>query len=143
MYKLFTIACLFLFLQVPFFMTQYEQRLEGHINELRHWKRVSRPEAAASHLKASSDPIVKNQGEVMTQLMDRLSSFTKAKAALSSASAWTRPFVFASHFDSSLAWETVRGFQIGFAVNLEALAYLCVGLLVSLVLKPRSVHAPR
>lgn len=140
--KLLALIVVFCFLQIPFFMMQYMQHLEGHVEELRLYrqelifmaeKNKLTLDKYVLHFEDNIDKIVSSQGEVMKTRLARYEEFTKALSTYKSATPWARPFGFLRFLDGAVAKETLSSFQVGFNITLESLCYLAVGLLFGLI----------
>ena len=141
--KLITLLFVFAFLQIPFFMMQYMNHLEGHYKELEIYhaellnvakKSNLSLESYVLHFEHSPDPIINGQGHVMATTLDRFEEFGKARAVYREATPWGKPFVFIRYLDRGVVGETLSSFQVGFSLSLESLIYMAIGFVVGLLI---------
>lgn len=139
------------FAQTPEFIQQYLQRLGGHVDEARRQVEQFRHAAEQSGVtldrliaqtNANSDAAVAKLGGVMTDASVRLQSLESAQTAITQASAWERPFVFARHMDSDIAHATWNVFRPALPTTAEGLVYGMVGMLVILFVYHLFVRVP-
>ena len=133
--KLITLLFVFAFLQIPFFMMQYMNHLEGHYKELEIYRselmNVAKKsnlslESYVLHFEHNQDPIVNSQGHLMATTLDRFEDFGKARTVYREATPWSKPFVFIRYLDRGLVGETLSSFQVGFSLSLESLIYMAL-----------------
>jgi hypothetical protein len=139
------------FSQLPEFMQQYLQRLEGHLDEARLQLEHFRQAAAQSSMTLDQlisgaaqnpDPAMGRMGAVVRELMVRVDRLTAADAALRGADIWHKPFVFASNLDPDIARATWSIYRPVFPTSAEGLAYGAVGLILILALYHLVVRRP-
>lgn len=149
--RVLCVAGAILFSQLPEFMQQYLQRLGGHLDEARLALGRFRDAATQSGMTLDQlmagagqnpDPSMRNLGGVVRGLVARVDELAAADAALRSASAWTRPFVFAAHVDGGIARATWAIYRPAVPTTAEGLAYAGVGIIVMLALYHLAVRAP-
>lgn len=140
-----------LFSQLPEFMQQYLQRLEGHLDEARlqvdHFRdAASRSGMTLDQLIAGAgqnpDPAMGRLGAVVRQALERAGQLGSADDALRHASAWSRPFVFAAHADWTIAKATWSIYRPAVPTTAEGLAYAAVGMVLALGAYHLGVRAP-
>ncbi len=140
-----------IFSQLPEFMQQYLQRLEGHLDEARLQLERFREAASQSgmtldQLVAGSgqnpDPSMGRLGGVVRSLIARVDDLASADAAFRHASMWSRPFVFAAHLDPGIAKATWVIFRPAVPTTLEGLLYAGVGMVVILSTYHLCVRGP-
>jgi hypothetical protein len=140
-----------LFSQLPEFMQQYLQRLEGHLDEARLQLDGFRDAAAKSGMTLDQlvagaarnpDPSMGRLGGVVHHLVARVDDLAAADAALRHASAWTRPFVFAAHMDAGIAKATWTIFRPAVPTTAEGLVYAGVGVVAALAVYHLGVRGP-
>ena len=140
-----------LFSQGPEFMQQYLQRLGGHAEEARRQVRQFRVVADNANLplplyiektRQNPDRDVASLGDVMSDCMEREQSLTRAEAALSAASAFTRPFVFVRYLDPQIAEATAKYYKPAIPTTAEGFLYAVGGLLCFLFFYHCLITAP-
>jgi len=134
--RLFVVLGALLFVQFPLFVTQYLQRLGGHVAELKYQVAKMGQAAAASNLKLASyiekfvqsgDTEVARQGELMQGMADRLEALSSALHSLEGASSLTRPFLFLWHFDGSIFCAACSGYSFGVPFTFEGAIWAVIG----------------
>lgn len=149
--RVLCVAGAVLFSQLPEFMQQYLQRLEGHLDEAK--LAVSRFKDAAAQsgmsldqLVASSsqnpDPSMGRLGAVVGQAIARVDALEAADRALRQASAWTRPFIFLEHVEGGIAKATLSIYRPAVPTTAEGLAYAGFGIVFALALYHLAVRGP-
>jgi len=140
-----------LFSQLPEFMQQYLQRLEGHLDEAtlqldRFKQAAAQSGMTLDQLVAGSDgnpdPAMGRLGGVVRSLVERVEELGAADAALRHATVWTRPFVFAAKIDWAIARATWSIFRPAVPTTLEGLTYAFAGIVFALALYHLGVKAP-
>jgi hypothetical protein len=140
-----------LFSQLPEFMQQYLQRLEGHLDEARLQLERFRDAASRSGMTLDQliagagqnpDPAMGRLGGVVRQALERVGQLGSADDALRHASAWSRPFVFAAHVDWAIARATWAIYRPAVPTTAEGLAYAGMGIVLVLGAYHLGVRAP-
>jgi len=149
--RLLCVAGAVLFSQMPEFMQQYLQRLEGHLDEARLQLDRLKEAAAQSgatvdqlvaNAAASADPLMQRLGILVTETSSRVTQLSVADDALRHATTLARPFVFFAHLDPAIARATLKIFRPAVPTTLEGLAYACAGMLAVLALYHGCVRYP-
>lgn len=139
------------FSQVPEFIQQYVQRLGGHLDEARRQLAQFRHVAGESGLsldrlidqtRTNTDPAVAKLSGVMSASVERVQELEQAQAAITHASIWTRPFVFANHADRSIAQATWDAFQPAVPTTPEGFVYAALGVMLLLGLYQLCIRYP-
>lgn len=139
------------FSQAPEFMQQYLQRLGGHVDEASRQVAQYRTVAEQSNLtldqfiaqtSRNTDAAVAKLGGVMHEAADRLHDLTDAQNALLHSSAFTRPIVFAQHFDKEIARGTWSLFKPAVPATIEGIVYAFLGLFLMLAIYHLVVRVP-
>jgi len=149
--RLLCVAAAVLFSQLPEFMQQYLQRLEGHLDEAK--LAVDRFKAAASQAGMSLDQLVNSAaqnpdasmgklGAVVHDAVERVDQLGAADAALRNASALSRPYVFLSHVDWGIARATLSIYRPAVPTTLEGLAYALFGIVLILCVYHLAIRGP-
>jgi hypothetical protein len=139
------------FSQVPEFMQQYLQRLEGHLDEAR--LQVDRFKAAAAQAGMTLDQMIAGAGQnpdpamarlggVIRESVARVDKLGAADSALRHASLWTRPFAFLGHVDWGIARATWSIYRPAVPTTAEGLLYAGAGMVLALALYHVCVRAP-
>lgn len=148
------ILCVFgavVFSQLPEFMQQYRQRLEGHLDEARLQVEHFRQSAAQSGMSLDQlvagaaqnpDPAIGRLGGVIQVSVQRADALAAADAALSHASLWTRPFVLLAHVDWGIARATWHIYRPAVPTTVEGFAYAAAGMLLFLGTYHLCIKAP-
>lgn len=127
--------------QAPEFFQQYHQRLGGHLDEARALLEPYEMLARKAGLtlqelidvnRAQPVRVVAEQGDIIANLAARVETLATAEAALRTASAWERPFVFLAHVDNGIAARTWEIFKPAVPVTAEGFVYAAAGMLLAL-----------
>ena len=149
--RVLCVAGAVLFSQLPEFMQQYLQRLEGHLDEARLQLGKFRQAAEQSgmtldQLVASTggrgDAPAARLGSVVADTAARVERLAAADQALRGASPLGRPFAFIAHLDLPIARATWSIYRPAVPTTLEGLAYAALGMLVLLAAYHLGVRAP-
>jgi DUF2937 family protein len=149
--RVLCVAGAVLFSQLPEFMQQYLQRLEGHLDEARLALSRFKDAAAQSGMSLDQlvagasqnpDPSMGKLGGVIRQAVARVDELGVADAALRRASTWTRPFVFLDHMDSGIARATLAIYRPAVPTTVEGLAYAGFGIVFMMALYHLAVREP-
>jgi hypothetical protein len=140
-----------LFSQLPEFMQQYLQRLEGHLDEAR--MQLGRLREAAAQSGTSLDQLLAGAGRNPDSSAGQLGSLVRASvarvdelaaadSALRHASVWTRPFAFAEHVDLGIARATLGVFRPAVPTTAEGFLYAGAGIVLVLAAYHLGVREP-
>jgi hypothetical protein len=149
--RVLCVAGAVLFSQLPEFMQQYLQRLEGHLDEARLVLGKFKDAAAQSGMSLDQlvagtaqnpDPSMGKLGGVIRQAIARADELGAADAALRQASALTRPFVFLRHLDVGIARATLAIYRPAVPTTLEGFAYAGFGIILIMALYHVAVRGP-
>jgi hypothetical protein len=149
--RVLCVAGAVLFSQLPEFMQQYLQRLEGHLDEARLVLGKFKDAAAQSGMSLDQlvagaaqnpDPSMGKLGGVIRQAIVRADELGAADAALRQASALTRPFVFLRHLDVGIARATLAIYRPAVPTTLEGFAYAGFGIILIMALYHLAVRGP-
>ncbi|MCL1865724.1 MAG: DUF2937 family protein [Spirochaetes bacterium] len=131
------------FIQIPTFIVQYQQRLGGHVDELA--RLVKQYKSAASvngrtveeyiglHLNYDVKEFV-STGKLMTDNMERFNELSLALQNLSESSGIKKFFVFLKSMDFDIFKGTYKDFVPGISFNLDSILYCIVGIIFSMLL---------
>lgn len=140
--RLLIVVGAFLGSQIPMFMHQYKQRLEGHAEELQHllenmrliasYSNKTLPEYITKFLD-NPDPDFSKQGEFLQMMMQRWQNLSEALLHLRESPIWEQPYFFIKYFNKNIAEATLNSFQPGLSLTLEGLCYTGLGILVAYI----------
>lgn len=137
--RLLCTALALVMVQFPLFFEQYLNTLAGAHSEAAHLYQDIESRAKKLNLSPkvyvdqhieADNPLFRETGEALRDLMERYESHKSAFKALSQANFWRKPLVFAVHYDPFVGAAT--RFSPGLPLTLEALAYAVVGVLLGL-----------
>ena len=140
-----------LFSQLPEFMQQYLQRLEGHLDEARLVLSRFKDAAAQSGMNLDQlvagtaqnpDPSMARLGGVIRDSAARVADLAAADDALRHASIWARPFVFAAHLDREIAGSTLSIYKPAVPTTTEGLLYAAIGIVLVMAVYHLAVRGP-
>lgn len=136
--RLIVVFTVFLAIQLPLFMHDYEMRLSGHVSEAKRFVDELQVDAQASQKTLSEliqkfvkqeDPDFSSHGMLLKRTVDRYNKLSGALNAIASAGIMTRPFVFMRYLQMDIFYETIKSFQLGFSLTIETMLYGFMGLL--------------
>ncbi|MFA6916591.1 MAG: DUF2937 family protein [Parachlamydiales bacterium] len=139
--RLFAVAGVIIFTQIPVFYQQYVQRLSGHLSELELQVSVLRKTASRSGktLEAYITKFIRDpdadfnaQGQFMDNMVNRLVDLKQSFTAMVEAPIWSHPLYLFRYADSDIAWTTFGSFEPGLSFSIESLGYAFVGLIFGL-----------
>ncbi len=137
--RIFAAVGAFVFVQFPQFISQYIQRLGGHLDEIRRVIDGYTKIAAANNLTLeeyikfhleSNNIIFISTGKLINDFLERLNHLNSSMTALKSASPWNRWWVFLKEMDLNIAKQTLANYTIGIPTTIEALIYALIGLIL-------------
>lgn len=129
--------------QIPLFISQYVQRLGGHVDELNRLINNIKILADQSNktleqyidkFRASSDPDFSGQGEFMLKLVKRWESLNQALQDLIQSDSWNRLFMFLKGLQGDIASSTWHSFQFGIQLTPEGFVYMAIGAIFGFLL---------
>jgi hypothetical protein len=136
--RIFVVVGALVFLQLPLFIQQYKLQLLGHVNELKFQVGIMQKAAAGSdkNLEQFIDKFIKSgdvdfarQGEIMSAMVARFRELSDGLNALNHATVLTKPWVFLTHFNYSIAQSAMNNFEPGILFTFEGLFYGLFGIL--------------
>ncbi|HNU91413.1 MAG TPA: DUF2937 family protein [Spirochaetota bacterium] len=131
-----------IFVQVPVFITQYIQRLGGHVDELARVVNQYRASAADTgktleeyvrRFLSSSEADFVSAGANMQGNIDRLADIELALEQLTNAGPFSKFFYFLKNIDLEITRATIKNYTPGMNISLEGAVYALVGLLVGML----------
>lgn len=133
-----------LFSQAPAFVTHYQQRLGGHVDEaarnVRTWQEIADAIAQGSldtlvrMGQASHEAFSLEAARKCAEDIARHDALLHAIEAVQNAPAWLRSAVFLHHADMDVARATARNFTPNLPMDFEGLIYALVGLIFGFAL---------
>lgn len=135
--RLFIVAAAILFSQLPLYMQQYQQQLNGHVNELRlqlnNLKKIATQtgkslEQYIDKFRTTGDIDFLNQAEFIEGIQHRYNNLSSSLFQLEGASVLSKPFLFVQNLDWSIAKATLASFKPGLLFTLEGVCYVLVGM---------------
>ncbi|CRX38075.1 DUF2937 family protein [Estrella lausannensis] len=122
--------------QFPAYENSYEQRLSGHVDELRYhidsMKETARQSGKTldefiAKFQASQDPDFHRQGVLMNGMQTRLIRLESALYNLDSATLFSKPFLFMIHFDKAIAKATLKKYHFALPLTFEGVCWAVIG----------------
>jgi len=133
-----SVAGALIFIQVPAFIVQYQQRLGGHVDELALL--IKRYKSAAAdngrtveeyiglHLQSDVKEFV-STGRIMTDNMERFTDLSAALKSLSGSKGFAKFFHFIKDIDFDIFKAALKNFVPGISFQLETLLYGAMGII--------------
>ncbi|AEO46756.1 DUF2937 family protein [Rhodospirillum rubrum] len=115
--------------QTRAFITQYLQRLGGHLDEAR--LSLDRALGLVDPGDAGARMVIEG---LRLQGQARLAELESAYRAIATADVWTQPLVFLRHADWSIAEATARAFEPALPLSTESLVFTLSGVVLALVI---------
>jgi len=141
--RIISAAGALVFMQVPSFMVQYQQRLGGHVDELK--KLVGKYSAAAAdngrtleeyislHLQSGVKEFAAT-GNIMTGNVERFNMLSEALKKISDSSGIKKFFVFMQNLDWEIFRNTFRDFVPAVSLNTDSILYGICGIILFMLL---------
>lgn len=135
--RIFVVGGALLFSQLPLYMQQYEQRLAGHIDELRYQLDAIRKLALQSgktldqyidKFISNADADFSSHGTFIHAMQLRFVKLSDALSQLNEASVFRKPFAFFRHFDLSMGKASLYDFKPGLLLTVEGICYAVLGM---------------
>jgi hypothetical protein len=127
-----------IFIQIPSFLVQYQQRLGGHVDELSSLIRKYRVAAAQNgrtleeyiglHLQSEVKEFV-STGRIMTENLERLTGLSEALKSISESGGILKFFSFLKNFDIEIFRSALKNFVPGLTFSLDSLLYGAAGII--------------
>lgn len=134
--RFFVVFGAFLGSQFPQFMQQYNQRLSGHVEELRrtllHLEEVAAKSGISLQVyikKFSDQPDldISRQGSFMQDLVLRFEDLQYSLTTLNESTVWSRPYFFIKNFQLDIGKATFHYYSPGLSFDAEACMYVLMG----------------
>jgi len=131
------------FIQIPAFLVQYQQRLGGHVDELAHLIKKYKSAAADNgrtideyiglHLQSAVKEFV-STGKLMTENMERFTELSKALKSLSESKGIIKFFTFIRNFDIDIFKAAFKNFVPGLSFSIDTIIYGFTGIIVFMMI---------
>lgn len=127
-----------IFIQIPSFLVQYQQRLGGHVDELA--RMIKRYKAAAAdngrtleeyiglHLQSDVKEFV-STGKLMSENMERYTGLSEALRSLTESKGILKFYSFLKNMDFDIFKGAVKNFVPGITFSIETLFYGALGII--------------
>lgn len=134
--KMFILLFAVLLSQFPAYENSYEQRLSGHVEELRYhidsMKEIARLSGKTldefvAKFQASQDPDFHRQGVLMAAMQTRLIRLENTLVNLDSSTLLSRPFLFMISFDRAIAKSTFKKYHFSLPLSFEGVCWAAIG----------------
>jgi hypothetical protein len=134
-----SVAGALIFIQIPAFLVQYQQRLGGHVDELASL--IKRYKSAAAdngrtveeyiglHLQSDVKEFV-STGKIMTENMDRFTSLSAALKDLSASKGLIKFFHFIKDIDFDIFKSALKNFVPGISFQSDTILYGIMGIII-------------
>lgn len=126
------------FMQIPSFLVQYQQRLGGHADELSRLIKMYAVAAAQNgrtveeyiglHLKSGVSEFV-STGKIMTENLERYHEISEALKNLSQSKGILKLYVFIRDIQYDIFKAALKNFVPGVSFNGETLIYMLAGII--------------
>ncbi len=137
--RIVSVAGALIFAQLPVFIVQYQQRLGGHVDELKHLIAKYKQYAAANertideyiniHLQSNVKEFV-STGQLMNENLVRFNDLSAALKQISDSTGITKLFMFIKNIDMDIYRATMKNFVPGITFNRDAIEYAIVGVII-------------
>jgi hypothetical protein len=128
-----------IFIQIPSFLVQYQQRLGGHVDELALL--IKKYKSAASdngrtveeyiglHLQSDVKEFV-STGKIMAENMDRFTGLSEALKSLSGSKGFMKFYSFIKDIDFDIFKAALKNFVPGISFSVDTVLYGALGIIV-------------
>ena len=126
------------FMQIPAFLVQYQQRLGGHVDELAYIIKKYKSAAADNgrtvdeyiglHLQSTVKEFV-STGKLMTENMDRFTDISAALKSLTESRGILKFFSFLKNMDFDIFKAALKNFVPGISFSMDTLLYGAMGII--------------
>lgn len=132
-------AGVLIFIQIPSFLVQYQQRLGGHVDELalllRKYKSAASDnsrtieEYIGLHLQSDVKEFV-STGRIMSENMERFTDLSAALKNLSGSKGVVKFFSFIKDFDFDIFKAALKNFVPGISFSIDTLIFAAMGIIL-------------
>jgi hypothetical protein len=137
--RIISVAGALIFAQLPAFIVQYQQRLGGHVDELKHLIGKYKSYAAANnrsldeyiniHLQSTVKEFA-STGQIMSENLSRFNELSKALNELTDSTGLMKLIMFFRNLDIDIYRGTMKNFVPGITFNTDAILYGFIGILI-------------
>ena len=135
--RIITVSGALIFAQMPAFIVQYQQRLGGHVDELKHLVDKFRLYATSNnrtleeyisvHLESTVKEFA-STGQLMNENLTRFNELTAAMKELADSSGLPKLFIFFKNIDMDIYRGTMKDFVPGITFSTDAMLYGLAGI---------------
>lgn len=137
--RIISVTGAIIFAQMPAFIVQYQQRLGGHVDELKHLIAKYRSYAASNnrsleeyiniHLQSNVKEFA-STGQLMNENLSRFNELSQALKELADSSGLVKLFMFFKNIDIDIYRGTMKNFVPGITFSADAILYGITGVIV-------------
>ncbi|HPS56721.1 MAG TPA: DUF2937 family protein [Spirochaetota bacterium] len=137
--RIISVTGAIVFAQMPAFIVQYQQRLGGHVDELKHLINKYRSYAASNnrtldeyiniHLQSTVKEFA-STGQLMTENLTRFNELSKALKELADSTGIVKLFMFFKNIDIDIYRGTMKNFVPGITFSTDAILYGIIGVII-------------
>lgn len=137
--RIISVTGAIIFAQMPAFIVQYQQRLGGHVDELKHLIDKYKSYAASNnrtldeyinvHLQSSVKEFA-STGQLMAENLARFNELGKALKELADSTGLIRLFMFFKNIDIDIYRGTMKNFVPGITFSTDAVLYGITGVII-------------
>ncbi len=137
--RIISVTGAIIFAQMPAFIVQYQQRLGGHVDELKHLIDKYKSYAASNnrtldeyinvHLQSSVKEFA-STGQLMAENLERFNELGKALKELADSTGLIRLFMFFKNIDIDIYRGTMKNFVPGITFSTDAVLYGITGVII-------------
>lgn len=137
--RIISVTGAIVFAQLPAFIVQYQQRLGGHVDELKHLIDRYKSYAASNnrsleeyiniHLQSTVKEFA-STGQLMTENLTRFNELSKALKELADSTGLVRLFMFFKNIDLDIYRGTMKNFVPGITFSTDAVLYGITGVII-------------
>lgn len=137
--RIISVTGAIVFAQMPAFIVQYQQRLGGHVDELKHLINKYKSYAASNnrsldeyiniHLQSTVKEFA-STGQLMTENLSRFNELSKALKELTDSTGLVKLFMFFKNIDIDIYKGTMKNFVPGITFSTDAILYGITGVII-------------
>lgn len=137
--RIISVAGAIVFAQMPAFIVQYQQRLGGHVDELKHLISKYRSYAASNnrtldeyiniHLQSTVKEFA-STGQLMNENLARFNELSSALKEIADSTGLLKLFMFFKNFDVEIYRGTMKNFVPGITFSTDAILYGLTGVII-------------
>lgn len=141
--RIVAVAGAIVFIQIPSFLVQYQQRLGGHVDELARLIRKYKIAAADNgrtveeyiglHLQSNIKEFV-STGKLMSENMERFTDLSSALKSITESKGIIKLFQFLKNIDMEIFKGALKNFVPGISFSIDTLLYGFLGIVLSMII---------